>query len=561
MKISSKLSSVLGAALLALVVMGTIAVYAARQIRDLGTDLHAQSSRLAKLEAAVAVAIQTSIGEVNAAPAEIDLAQLKAKQGRFQTQLAGARTTLTDALAGNTSDAVKAAGTEVVKALTEFETASKKVFDQAAAFAQPDAIATLQNSVAPAQSALQDALKRFEQSADDQDAAQAAAIQRTTTVITWLVVGLAAALVLALAALGYVIVSRGVVRPMTAMTDVMMRLSSGEAAVGAGTEIPYADRGDEIGNMAKAMQVFKTSMSDAERLRAEQQAEQQRQAERTRRIEASVAGFEREIGEVLSKVSAGSAALQSTAQAMAATSDDTTRRSTSVAATSEQATQNVQAVASATEELATSIKEINQQVVQSSDMIGSAVRQADHSNTQVRGLAEAARKIGDVLRLISDIAGQTNLLALNATIEAARAGESGKGFAVVASEVKALANQTAKATEEISGQIKWIQDATEGSAQSIQEIVQTINKVNETATAISAAVEQQGAATHDIARNVDQAARGTRDVSSNIDGVRQAATETRSAAEQVLNSAGEFARNGETLKARVEDFLREVRAA
>jgi methyl-accepting chemotaxis protein len=284
-------------------------------------------------------------------------------------------------------------------------------------------------------------------------------------------------------------------------------------------------------------------------------------AERQRRVDGLITHFEGVVGAVVGAVSSSSQQLESTAQAMASTAEETSRQSTAVAAASEQATTNVQTVASATEQLSASIAEIGQQVAQSSAMIGEAVRQATHSNEQVQGLTASAQRIGDVVKIINDIAGQTNLLALNATIEAARAGDAGKGFAVVASEVKALATQTARATEEIAVQIKAIQDATGNSARSIQGITDTITRVNETAATIAAAVEQQGAATQEIARNIAQAAAGTSEVSSNIGSVTQAASETGAAASQVLSSASELSRNGERMRDHVERFLSDVRAA
>ena len=279
------------------------------------------------------------------------------------------------------------------------------------------------------------------------------------------------------------------------------------------------------------------------------------------KLQALTGSFEASVKAVADDIANAAGQLQTTAERMAATSEETSRQSAAVAAASEQATQNVQTVASASEELSASIREIGSQVVQSTERIGAAAAQANQSDAQMQGLAEAARRIGDVVKLINDIAGQTNLLALNATIEAARAGEAGKGFAVVASEVKALANQTARATEDIAAQIKAIQDATTASADSIHGITETIAKVNETASAISAAVEQQGAATQEIARNVQQAAQGTHEVSANITGVSQAAQETGGAAAEVLASARDLAKSGGTLKQQVESFLREVRAA
>jgi len=314
--------------------------------------------------------------------------------------------------------------------------------------------------------------------------------------------------------------------------------------------------------MANAVQVFKDNMIETERLRAEQELNKQRAAaERRSAVLDLAARFEANIGGIVNGVAAAATELQSTAEAMAATSEETTRQASTVAAASEQATTSAQTVATATEELSASIREISQQVTRSSDMIGAAVQQANRSDEQVSGLAAAAEKIGDVLRLISGIAGQTNLLALNATIEAARAGDAGKGFAVVASEVKALATQTAKATEQIGVQIKAIQDASRGSALSIKGIAETIGRVNETSAAIAAAVEEQGVATQEIARNVAQAAQGTQEVTNNITSVSQAAELTGAAAAQTLTAAGELSKNGELLKQQVEAFLCEVRAA
>jgi methyl-accepting chemotaxis protein len=354
------------------------------------------------------------------------------------------------------------------------------------------------------------------------------------------------------------LIGRGISRPVKAMTAAMSTLANGDLTV----EVPARERGDELGEMAKAVQIFKDSMSETERLRAAQE-EQKAQAEADRRkaMHELAERFETSVGGVVEAVSAAATELRATAEAMSQTADDTTRNTTTVAAAAEQATANVQTVAGATEELGASIKEIGTQMTESTRIVSDAVRQSEETQQTVRGLAEAAQRIGEVVRLINDIAGQTNLLALNATIEAARAGEAGKGFAVVASEVKGLANQTAKATEEIGAQIKGIQDATAGSVAAIEEISRTISRVSEIAASIASAVEQQDAATQEIARNVAQAAHGTGEVSANIGGVSQAVQQSGTAAGQVLGSAGELAQNGETLKAQVDAFLREVRAA
>jgi methyl-accepting chemotaxis protein len=278
-----------------------------------------------------------------------------------------------------------------------------------------------------------------------------------------------------------------------------------------------------------------------------------------KQLNALAEGFEGSVMGLVEKVSTSVSEMNQTAKQMNSVAEESTRQATVVAAASEETTRNVQTVAAATEELSASIHEITTQVNESTKIVGEAVIQANDTNRKVQGLSEAAQKIGDVVRLINDIAGQTNLLALNATIEAARAGEAGKGFAVVASEVKILATQTAKATEEIASQVRAIQEATASSAQAIQGITQTINRVNEISTAISAAVEEQGAATQEISRNIQEASTGTAEVSANIGGVTEAARQTGHAASRVLGSTGDLDRNSTQLRAEVAAFLKKVR--
>jgi len=354
------------------------------------------------------------------------------------------------------------------------------------------------------------------------------------------------------------VVSGSITRPVRAMTSAMQSLAKGDMA----TRIPATDSRDEIGQMAKSVEVFKTNMIEADRMRGEQEALKQRAAEERRKAMIDLAGrFEATAGSIVTGVTAQATELQATAQSMASSAEETSRQSSTVAAASEQATQNVNTVAAATEELSASVREILQRVTESTQITNKTATAANAANTEMMALASAMDRIGQVVGLINGIAGQTNLLALNATIEAARAGDAGKGFAVVASEVKALANQTAKATEDISAQISAIQTATRASVSAIQGIVTQIGQVNETAAAIATAVEEQGAATAEIARNVAEAAKGTGEVTTTIAGVDTAAQQSGVAAGEVLAAASSLSQNSEELKVQVDAFLREVRAA
>ncbi len=352
-------------------------------------------------------------------------------------------------------------------------------------------------------------------------------------------------------------IGRSIAKPVTAMTSAMQGLAGGDKAV----EIPAREGKDEIAEMATAVDVFKQNMIRADELAAEQRVEQQKKEQRQEKIEGYVTAFDDIVRNALGKLTDASTGMRGTAETMSATAEETSRQATAVAAATEEASTNVQTVASASEELSASISEIGRQVEQSSSITRKAVDQAKTTSMTVDGLAKAAQRIGDVVKLIQDIASQTNLLALNATIEAARAGEAGKGFAVVASEVKTLANQTAKATEEISGQISEIQTATGETVSAIEAIGQTIAHVNEIASAIASAVQEQGAATQEIAGNVQQASRGTAEITQNIAGVTQAASETGAASNEVLSAATGLSQQADRLRAEVDGFLAKIRAA
>jgi methyl-accepting chemotaxis protein len=366
-----------------------------------------------------------------------------------------------------------------------------------------------------------------------------------------------AAIGLALGLAFAVLVGRSIVVPVAGMTAAMKRLAGGDKAV----EIPAQDYKDEIGDMAKAVGVFKESMIAADRLAAEQREEQALKERRQQEIEQHIASFDRTVRRSLEALASAATEMRATAESMSNTATETSRKVTAVVGASDQASNNVQTVASSTEEMAASIAEISRQIMQSTEIAGKAVAEAARTNETVKGLAEAAQKIGEVVSLIQDIASQTNLLALNATIEAARAGEAGKGFAVVASEVKSLANQTARATEDIAGQVNAIQGATRDAVDAIKSIDGIIGHINEISTAIASAMDEQSATTREITRHTQEAARGTEEVSQNIASVNEAASATGAAASQVLTSSNELGQQAETLRAEVDQFLAKIRAA
>jgi methyl-accepting chemotaxis protein len=348
-------------------------------------------------------------------------------------------------------------------------------------------------------------------------------------------------------------------RPLMRLNGALGKMAAGDLNI----EIPGANRGDEVGDVAKTVIVIRQNAETKAREEAETKIRQDEVLARQRKAEmAKMADdFENAVGRIVETVSSASSELEVSAGTLTATAERAQELTTMVAAASEEASTNVQSVASATEELSSSVNEISRQVQESARMATEAVGQARSTTGRVSELSKAASRIGDVVELINTIAGQTNLLALNATIEAARAGEAGRGFAVVASEVKALAEQTAKATGEIGLQINGIQGATEDSVSAIKEISGTIERLSEIASTIAAAMEEQGAATQEISRNVQQAAHGTQQVSSNITDVQRGASETGSASSQVLSAAQTLSADSGRLKAEVSKFLNSVRAA
>lgn len=375
----------------------------------------------------------------------------------------------------------------------------------------------------------------------------------TTETLRWSLAGL----VLLISGLASFLMGHSVSKPLTGMTTAMERLTSGDTSI----VVPGQGRVDELGAMARAVQVFKDALIS--KLLADNAAKQEADA-KTRRadlLDNLTRGFEANVAVLIQGLAGAATEMEATAQSMTGTADHTLRQSATAMSAAQQTSTNVQTVAAASEEMSASIQEIMHQAGQSARIAHQAAEEARRTDALVQQLATGAERIDAVVSMISKIAGQTNLLALNATIEAARAGDAGRGFAVVASEVKELAAQTTRATEEIAGQINAIQQATHQSVNAIQEIGKTITEMASVSTAIAAAMEQQGAATQEIARNVQEAASGTERVTDSIVDVRQGASSTGAAASQVLGAASELSRQSEHLALEVERFLATVRAA
>jgi methyl-accepting chemotaxis protein len=373
------------------------------------------------------------------------------------------------------------------------------------------------------------------------------------TSLLWMLMGVG----LGVAATVVYLTNRSIVPPILSMVGAMAQLAGGDHSV----EIPATEKKDEIGRMARAVLIFKENMIKAKELAAKEAEAIKDRIARAARVNELTETFDMGISSVLRSVASASTELQATASSMTATAEQTSSQATAVAAATEEASTNMQTVAAASEELASSVNEIGRQVAQSAAIAQKAVGEANRTNATVQGLLKDAASIGDVVKLISEIAEQTNLLALNATIEAARAGEAGRGFAVVAAEVKSLAEQTAKATDQISTQVSSIQISSSEAVSAIKGISATINDMNEIASAIASAVEEQGSATQEIARSVQQAALGTGEISANVVGVQQAAGDTGAAARQVLEASNELSRQSETMRGQVESFLGNIKAA
>jgi methyl-accepting chemotaxis protein len=397
------------------------------------------------------------------------------------------------------------------------------------------------------------------QMSDKLEAVTEATARETASLKETLMVAMIAVILVAVGGLlaFNLLVARSVSRPVALVTQIMGRMAGGERAV----DVPTMTRSDEIGQMYAALASFKESLSKADRLAEQEQAEAELRAKRGERMEAVCHGFDEAITGLLKGVEDVMGELRQSAQAMSEAARQTEAEAKAANAASQSAGSNVNSVAGATEELVASVGEIGRQTERSSEIAARAAARAGETDKQIQGLADAAQKVGDVVKLITDIAEQTNLLALNATIEAARAGEAGRGFAVVASEVKSLASQTAKATDEISSHITGMQGATAESVAAIKEIGATIGQISSISTSIASAVEQQGAATQEIARSVQTVAQGTQTAATDIGEVNRGAAETGSASEEVLHSAKTLSSESTRLRAELDRFMGNIRAA
>jgi methyl-accepting chemotaxis protein len=438
-----------------------------------------------------------------------------------------------------------------------FLAAVEKTFLPALAKADAAAAAKSYADITAAYTAHRAVIDEIVKQTNDDNAATEAEATRRDKFFTWILWGISAFVFVVVGA-GIAGVAKGVIQPIIRMTGVMERLAGGELE----SEIPSLGRKDEVGAMAGAVQIFKENALRVRAMEAEQTLSARKaEAERKAAMLEVADGFEKAVGKVVRTVSSASSEIEAAAGSLTRTAETTQELSAAVAEASEQSSSNVQSAAAASEEMASSVNEIGRQVLESQRISYAAVEQAERTNARISELSQSANRIGEVIKMITEVAEQTNLLALNATIEAARAGDAGRGFAVVASEVKALSAQTAKATEEIAAQVTQMQSATEHSVAAIREIGSTIAQISEISTAIAAAVEEQGAATQEIARNVQQAAQGATQVTGSIADVNRGASDTGSAAEQVHGLAVSLLAQSNHLSSEVENFLRKIRAA
>jgi len=539
----------------ALAAVSLAAIHGASQMADAGTSLSQGAIPALEHGARIAILFERQRGLVARTPAELDLGRQTGFHNEFKANFAKIEQILGEAR-GNADAGTQAVLDQITGNLRRMNDSATKVFRFSADFAQEQANEVLSKEYAAIEaSVLKDVDALFAESRK-RAAAAAGGLTHSHNVLQITVLSAAGGSIILMLLIGLTLV-RNITSRIGRLTAAMSRLANQDLTV----DIPAAHDVDEIGEMAKSVVVFKDNMIAGRDMAAREAETQAARERRAKAIETWANEFDKDVAASLDVVGTAAMQMRDTASQMSQTVEEASHKTSAVASASEEASTNVQTVAAAAEELSASIAEIGRQALESATVATKAVDDSQRANTSVETLVESAKRIGDVVKLISDIAGQTNLLALNATIEAARAGEAGKGFAVVASEVKTLATQTAKATDDIATQVGAIQEATGGAVEVIREVANTIRRINEIATTIAAAVEEQGAATKEIARNVQQAAIGTSEVSSNIVGVTAATDRTAQASTEVLGASDELSRNADALRAKVDGFLAKIRAA
>jgi len=549
--------ALLAGGIVATAILGGGAVLGVLEMQKLGRSLYDHAYVDTNLISDIRVGFERQRGLVGRAPAEFDLERMAEQKALFEDTGIAVRGAVDSYLEQSGGTAMASLVTEFLDRLAAYEAEAFGVYESAENFDSDNAIELVSGPVAAAAAAVERSLTAMSEQVTTAARNNVGAMETGSALVRRAVLAVTTVLALALGFGGFVIITRSVSRPIGRLSQAMQELGDGDKSI----DIPFTDRQDEIGSMARPLMVFKDNMIRANKLAALQQAEQAKREARAQTIEKISRDFDGEVRDLLKSVSDATTDLDTAARSMLKVSEETTRQSASVANASTQATASVQTVASATEELSSSIREIGSQVDESTRIAREAAEQAEASSQAVNELETSAQEIGKIINLIQDIAEQTNLLALNATIEAARAGESGKGFAVVASEVKSLATQTGKATEEISSQIERIQQETGRSAEAIRKISDTVSRLSEISTGIASAVEEQSTATQEIGRSVQDAASGTHEVSSNISRVNAGAKETSTSANRVQATSGKLGQHSETLTGVISSFLDSVRAA